>query len=63
MTSKEIMQALLDGKKVGDVYDYIYLNMDGELMLSNGDDGSDDPETIGKMFTWYGVTVQPEEGP
>lgn len=62
MTAKQIMQALLEGKKVGDCYDYMYLNADGELMTNLGE-RQYDAEAIGRLFVWWHVTVQPEDGP
>lgn len=62
MTAKEIMQALIDGKKVGpSPYWYYYLNMDGDLVAS--EDMYMHNEHIGLLFNLTFIRVQPEEGP
>jgi len=65
MTSKEIMEKLLEGRKVGDLKDgYMYLNIDGDLcceMLSG--DFYFESHLIG--YLWYSAEckVLAEEGP
>ena len=63
MNAKEIMLALLEGKKVGaNLHRYMYLNIDGEIVVNCEEpEGFADSEILGSLFMWEAVTIQPEE--
>ena len=64
MTGKEIMLALLEGKKVGDKYGYLYLNLDGELRAEELQWRDEEELLIGYILTSSDeVRILPEEGP
>lgn len=64
MTAKEIMQALIDGKKVGtsDGY-YMYLNINGQLRTENHFGGCTIDEQVSDLLINCNCRVLPEEGP
>ena len=67
MTNREVLQAILDGKKVGenDAW-YVYINMDGKLMGSRDETRAshNHPANILSAVLYYGTgKVIPEEGP
>ena len=65
MKAKEIMQALIDGKKVGtDSYDYVYLNVYGDLMRCTDAKLLQLPEfLLSKMIYYSSGKVISEDGP
>ncbi len=62
MTAKDIMQALINGKKVGDFHKYMYLNIRGDLCLEPEDTARIEAHQIGKWLLLGNCTIQPEEG-
>ena len=64
MNARDIMKALLEGKKVGTgPFEYIYLNIAGELVVESEYDTTANASIVGHLLLWDDVTVQPEEGP
>jgi hypothetical protein len=65
MTNKETMQALIDGKKVGESdRRYVYLNMDGKLLCESAVQILDRPEfVLMKLLINENGRVLPEDGP
>jgi hypothetical protein len=65
MTHKELMQALIDGKKVGESdRKYIYLNIAGSLMCESATKILDRPEFILMKLLYNSCgKIIPEEGP
>jgi hypothetical protein len=58
------MSALLDGKKVGDRYGYLYLNIDGEIMTEELQWREGEALLIGYILTISDeCRILPEEGP
>jgi hypothetical protein len=64
MNAKQIMQCLLEGKKVGtsDRY-YMYLTIEGELRTENHFGGCTIDEQIGDLLVCCACKVIPEDGP
>lgn len=66
MTARDIMLALIGGKKVGSSpYRYMYLNIDGHLQVEY-DTESDlfefATEVVGKLLHLEDCKIQPEDG-
>jgi hypothetical protein len=64
MNAKQIMKALLEGKKVGNARRYMYLNCNGHLCIEPEDTARKQSFQVGKWLVLYeGVTIQQEDGP
>lgn len=65
MDTREIMTALVAGKKVGELpYGYMYLNIDGSLTCEIWDhEFENDMEFIYYMLELANCVVLPEDGP
>jgi hypothetical protein len=63
MTAKEIMQALIDGKKVGTTRGYMYLNCMGNIGLNPEDTARKEAFQIGMWLLLGECTIQAEDGP
>jgi hypothetical protein len=64
MKARDIFKALLEGKKVGTFYQYMYLNYRGDLCLEPEMTARKESFRVGKwLVLCEDVTVQPEDGP